>query len=337
MKTILRNSEGDFLTLRDGRLVFVYSHFTGGKSDDATAYLAGRFSEDGGCTWSEGDAIILANEGKQNVMSVTLRRLPSDEIALFYLAKHSRSHCLPMVRFSDDEMRSWSDPRTLVDVPGYYVLNNDRVTQLQSGRLVAPLSHHGLPDEDDFGSRVLCYYSDDNARTWQRSRSVLTCDAQGEPVGPQEPGLIELRDGRLMMFARTRLGCQYVAYSSDRGDTFTTLAPSNIRSPLSPASIKRIPATGDLIMLWNDQFDPDQPMAGPRTPFNVAVSEDDGNTWVHKKTLADDPDGWYCYTAIKFIDDRILLGHCAGNRAEKTGLSRTQITEISLDWLYDRK
>ena len=47
-----RNSEGDFVTLKDGRLLFVYTHFTGGGGDHSSAYLAGRYSSDGGKSWS---------------------------------------------------------------------------------------------------------------------------------------------------------------------------------------------------------------------------------------------------------------------------------------------
>ncbi len=44
-----RNSEGDFINLKDGRILFVYSHYYGtSSSDHATAYLAGRYSDDGG-------------------------------------------------------------------------------------------------------------------------------------------------------------------------------------------------------------------------------------------------------------------------------------------------
>ncbi|MBT5061474.1 MAG: exo-alpha-sialidase, partial [Verrucomicrobia bacterium] len=70
-----RNSEGDFIQLRDGRLLFVYSHFTDGTSDHASAFLASRISSDGGQTWSDKDAIILSNEGGFNIMSVSLLRL----------------------------------------------------------------------------------------------------------------------------------------------------------------------------------------------------------------------------------------------------------------------
>src|SRR5687768_7695305 len=47
-----RNSEGAFITLKDGRLLFIYTHFTGGGSDHAAAHLASRSSRDGGKTWT---------------------------------------------------------------------------------------------------------------------------------------------------------------------------------------------------------------------------------------------------------------------------------------------
>ena len=56
---------------------------------------------------------------------------------------------------------------------------------------------------------------------------------------------------------------------------------------------------------------------------------------IKTKTIENDPDGWYCYTAIDFVGDDVLLGHCAGNRKEYNGLETTQITRLSLNWIYD--
>src|SRR5258706_11098155 len=76
-----RNSEGDFIALKGGILMFVYSRFTGGAADDARAHLAAIYSGDGGKTWSLRYEPILENEGKKNVMSVSLLRLAENEIA----------------------------------------------------------------------------------------------------------------------------------------------------------------------------------------------------------------------------------------------------------------
>jgi hypothetical protein len=97
--------------------------------------------------------------------------------------------------------------------------------------------------------------------------------------------------------------------------------------------VKRIPGTGHLLLVWNDHRGVAEKYKGKRTPFNVAISKDEGKSWEKVKTLEDDPDGWYCYTAIAFVGDRVLLGHCAGD--SKVGrLNRTQITSFPVSWLY---
>jgi Neuraminidase (sialidase) len=335
-----RNSEGDFITLRDGRIMFIYTHFTGGAGDHAAAHLAARFSEDGGKTWSERDAVIVPNEGKWNVMSVSLLRLADGRIALFYLEKNSTKDCRPVVRISSDEAKTWSEPVQIVPDAevDYYVLNNDRVIELQrgphKGRLIAPLAQHSFTDNKLPPGKATCYFSDDAGATWQRSSSTLTHDADGRRINLQEPGVVELNDGGLLMFIRTPERSQYLAQSTDGGQTWSPPAPSSIRSPLSPASMERIPTTGDLLLVWNDHENIPASLKDKRTPLAAAISTDDGRTWTSRKMIEDDPEGWYCYTAIHFVDDYILLAYCAGKQ-RKDGLNTTQITRFRTGWLYE--
>lgn len=337
-----RNSEGDFITLKDGRILFVYTHFTGGAADHSSAYLAGRYSSDGGKTWTQKDQTIIENDGKQNIMSVSLLRLQSGQIALFYARKNSIHDLLPVMRLSNDEGAHWSKPVDIISAGqgGYYVLNNDRVIQMKSGRIVIPLAlHQNLKGSDRFNpnARFLCYYSDDNGKTWQRGQDVVVEKQPGskQPY-MQEPGVVELKDGRLMGFCRTNGGSQYVAYSQDGGKSFSELKSSKIISPVSPASIERIPATGDLLMVWNNHRDIDPKLRGKRTPLSVAVSKDEGKTWEHIQNIEDNPNGWYCYTAIEFTQDGVLLGHCAGDRTKNNGLAESQITLIPLSTIYEK-
>jgi sialidase-1 len=332
-----RSSEGDFIELKDGRVLLVYTHFTDGGSDHATAHLAGRVSHDGGLTWSDKDDLVLANEGKYNIMSVSLLRLQNGDIALFYLRKNSLNDCRPLMRLSVDEAVTWGKPvEVITDQIGYYVLNNDRVIQLSEGRLICPVALHNLSEYEkpDWAGLLMCYFSDDRGKTWRRSRSVLKgARSDGARVMLQEPGVIELRDGRLMMWARTDDGSQYLSWSHDQGDSWTQPIPSGIKSPRSPASIERIPGRGDLLMVWNDHDEIPEKLKGQRTPFNLALSHDEGKTWAESRVLEDDPNGWYCYTAIDFIGERVLLGHSAGDR-RTGGMNSLQITSFDIDWLY---
>ena len=167
-----RNSEGSFMPLRDGRIMFAYSRYYGKSShDNATADIAVRYSSDKGRTWTDKDEIVIKNHGGMNVMSVSLLRLQSGEIAMFYLVKNSTKDCRPVMRRSFDEGKTWSEPTMCItDEVSYFVLNNDRVIQLKNGRLLFAVSKHAFDGSkfDNLG-RVTTYTSDDNGKTWQFS------------------------------------------------------------------------------------------------------------------------------------------------------------------------
>src|SRR5687767_1703961 len=118
-----RNSEGDFVVLKDGRVLFVYTHFTGGTGDHAAAHLAARVSTDGGLTWSDRSETVVGREGQMNAMSVSLLRLKDGRVALSYLVKNSTDDCRSYVRFSSDEAKTWGGPKLCMPEDGYFVVN----------------------------------------------------------------------------------------------------------------------------------------------------------------------------------------------------------------------
>ncbi len=332
-----RHSEGAFVTLRDGRVLFCYTEFTGGAADESPAHLVGIESADGGRTWGRPREIV-ANDGGSNVMSVSLLRLKSGRLALFYLRKDSWLECRPYLRTSDDEGATWSEPRRIGSAPGYFVLNNDRVVQLASGRLIVPLAWHRSRGEDpetsrSFDARAIDIWllSDDDGATWREARTWWAL-----PVvtgsGLQEPGVVELGDGSLLCFARTDQGQQWEMRSTDGGERWTAPVAGPLASPLSPASIKRLPGSDRLLAVYNDHSGRFAFPKGKRTPLVAAVSDDGGRTWTGHRAIEDDPDGWYCYTALHFVGDQVLLGYCAGD-SKVGGLNRLRIRRIPLDWL----
>jgi Neuraminidase (sialidase) len=331
-----RNSECAFVTIRDGSILMVYSHFYGKSSNDyATANLSSRRSRDGGVTWTTADSIVVPNEGGMNVMSVSLLRLAGGRIALFYARKNAHADCIPMVRFSDDEAVTWSEPKPCItDEPGYYVLNNDRVIQLAGGRLLMPVSRHQTPTQPwQSRGRIFCYFSDDEGRTWNRGEEIPNPDT----VMTQEPGVVELRDGRIMMFMRTDAGVQYLSYTMDKGMHWSPAQRSSIVSPVSPASIKRVPGSKTLVMLWNLNDGSDPELKGKRTPLAIAISRNEGRTWIKPRMLETDRDGWYCYTALHFTSEgHLLAGYCAGSQRKRTKLAQTDVSLIDLKKLYGR-
>lgn len=328
-----RNSEGDFVRLKDGRWLFVYTHFTGGAGDHARAFLASRESSDDGKTWSTTDTRVVGDEGGFNVMSVSLLRLKSGEMALFYLRKNSLQDCRPVMRLSHDEARTWSDPlECITDHVGYYVVNNSRVIELDCGRLVLPTALHEVAAGRLGPGRIVVYLSDDMGKSWRRSDSVLDTNAAGSRVNFMEPGVVEVNAHRTLMVIRTKLGRQYFSESMDQGQTWATPQPSPLISSEAPATIVRIPSTSDLLAVWDDLSNepPKVRLAQPpvRRPLVAALSRDGGHSWERSKLLEDLPGHGYCYTAIAFARERVLLAYCAHKSAY--GLETTQISSFAL-------
>jgi Neuraminidase (sialidase) len=206
---------------------------------------------------------------------------------------------------------------------------------LESGRLVVPAARHSLPGEE-FKSRgsALCYVSDDAGQTWRASDTVLEAP-QGSKSGLQEPLVVELHDGRLWMLCRTDQGCQMESFSEDGGITWSPVAKTGIVSPVSPATVERVPGREALLLVWNDHRDVAPELQGKRTPLVAAASFDKGATWQNRTVLEDLPTGWYCYTAMFFAADHVLLAYCAGDTATEGGLNRARIVRLPLDRLVD--
>ena len=326
-----RNSEGDFVTLNDGRILFAYTRFMNSSSDHAPAQIMGRFSDDGGQIWSEKDHLIVANEGDQNVMSVSFLRLQNGDLGLFYARKNSLVDLIPMMRISRDEAQSWSEPRPVItDQKGYFVLNNDRVIQLESGRILVPVSLHNTPNGQwSHRGEIRCYYSDDSGVTWKRGQSVPAPSG----VITQEPGVTELRDGRILMNIRANHGVQYKSYSHDHGLTWSLAEPTTIPSPIAPASIERLSGTGDLILAWNLNG-----KSGPgyfkskRTPLTISISKDEGMTWGNIQPLESSTHASYAYTAIHQVGEYVLFGYYI-KQDDKPGYD-LRIRRLSLDEIY---
>ncbi len=140
----LRNSEGDFVQLDSGPPALRVYPLRWGRRRPRPAHLAARISDDDGATWSQDDCIVLPNEAAMNVMSVSPMRPVDGRIALLYLRKESVTDCRPYLRYSEDEARTWSQSVKVIpdEDAAYYVVNNDRLIQLKTGRLVAPAALH---------------------------------------------------------------------------------------------------------------------------------------------------------------------------------------------------
>lgn len=82
-----------------------------------------------------------------------------------------------------------------------------------------------------------------------------------------------------------------VSESVDDGLTWSLPQTTGLRTPESCPELTRIPASGDLLMIWNNApYDPGfRSHYGKRSPLTAAVSRDEGRTWEHVRDIETDP------------------------------------------------
>ncbi|WP_417849508.1 exo-alpha-sialidase [Thalassoglobus sp.] len=324
-----RYTEGSIVRLANGNLLYAATEFIGGGSDFATAHIVGKESSDLGRTWSD-SRVLQKSTGNMNVMSVTLKRLNAphdDTIALFYLEKNSHEDLRLYVRFSKDEAKTFGERILATTTPGYHVMNNDRVVQLSTGRLLAPVA--STPNVQGGGHFICrCWFSDDFGQTWQESEGKIDLPKRGA----MEPEVIELKDGRVMMIIRTQLGTISTSFSEDGGNHWSE--PSHLEgiiAPEAPSTIRRIPSTGDLLLVWNNTFKDGEGHGGKRTPLTAAISSDEGKTWKHVKNLESNLDQTYSYISLIFVRNRAVMSHWVG----EGGKLSSQYRSLPVSWFYD--
>ncbi len=300
-----RASEGDLIATKEGGLLAVYSHYyTGVGHDGSPARLVGRISRDGGKTWGKPWTVADRDEGSQgNVMSVSLLRGRNDDLLMVY---YDRTPDMPakgmVLRRSPDDGRTWGK-RIVVTPTGNanrHVANNACLTRLVGGRIV-------LAAREYVGGIRWPYacYSDDDGRSWKAGQHVPDpglSPKQKQLQNVNEPSLCQLADGRLLMTMRSVAGGQFFAWSKDEGETWSKPVLSPLRGICSPAIVRRIPDSDDVLAVWTYGY-------SGRTPLVSAVSSDGGRTWRHLKLLEQSQYHGYCYAACAFVGDRVVLAY----------------------------
>lgn len=316
-----RATIGDMLPLADGRLYLTYTeYYTGEAWDRSPSRINRRLSDDGGRTWSEpgtilgGDGVkalsssLLHGQNGDLLMSFSVEN--TDSIKRFAARVGQTVRADPGVDFSHhwscrstDQGESWDDfvCITADDPHGGSAYNmNGRMVRLPEGRILQPCYGRGW-------RLVFCYLSDDDGRSWQRGHNSPEADftsasEEAAQWGILEPCVVELRDATLKMFIRSLTGFQYVCTSADRGETWSQPKPEPaLPSGNSPAIVKSIPSTGDLLIVWN------RCSIMERCPLSAAVSRDGGQTWESPKQVERHRGYSYALPSMTIHEDRVLL------------------------------
>ncbi|MBP9989167.1 MAG: exo-alpha-sialidase [Ruminococcus sp.] len=339
-----RNSEGDFIRLDDGTILFAYSRYTGTDADDdCPCDIAGMISTDNGESFSPLPELLVTAKAHNtlNIMSVTLRRLFDGTVALFYLCKKG-SQSEYYLRKMEKNSIKFGAPICCIPKKDniYYVVNNCRVEILEDGRVLIPAARHQIRNENEtdyFGScQIFC--GDKNGENWTEYSEIIEMQNPGySHTGLQEPGLCRPADGRLYAYFRTDRCFQYESFSSDEGKTWTVPNASRFTSATSPMLITKNPYSGIYYAFWNPvpnyngRITNGKWVHDGRFPFVMAQSEN-GIDFSPLKALEDKPDHGYCYPSVLFLNEKeFLISYCCGGEEDGNCLTRLRLRKAEIE------
>lgn len=283
---------GDLIKINDKKILCVSSRFHT-LDDFGQADFVSKTSDNNGDNWNS-EVHFKANMGGINIMSPNLLRIDQNKVMFVYLNKPDRKTIDIYMQTSSDNANTFGEPKKISTVHGYQVLNNARIVRLKRGRIILPIS---ILDANGL-FQTFCYYSDNSGETWQTS-SILSSD-----ISLMEPSVVELGNGDLLMTIRTKEGAVYFSKSTDKGKTWANLYHSELVSPESPSTI--LSYKNKLLIFWNEtKYVPNN--YRNRSPLNMAISEDNGQTWNMVGKLETDLNFQYSYVSAFVENDEIYI------------------------------
>lgn len=332
-ETVKRNSEGSFIRLRDGRIMYAYTEYVGtGGGDHDWAQISAIYSSDEGETWGNKRVLLEPREEDKNIMGVSFLRMANGDLGMFFSRKTGEFCRMNLVR-SADEGETWYGDIVCCD-EGYYVINNDRVLRLKNGNILFPANLHVRPVGGYSVQYIFC--SEDDGKTWRKLGEPVSHPFPDSTTGLQESGLFQYDDESLWAWARTRSGSQFMMYSEDGGVTWSSPCGSELfTGPDSPMQVKRVgPFT---VAIFNPKpryygrIEVESQETGKklwgRTPFVCLVSRDGGRTFLDGYLLEDDPANAYCYPAVFEGDGYFLTAYYHSNDSGVC-LSSCKLTKV---------
>lgn len=253
--------------------------------DSPKAYFVAASSDDGGRTWSKPRLVIDAPDAPTGLeVSVLVGNFWTDPTGRLWLFYDQSLHMFDgraglwavTCDNPDAEEPVWSAPRRI-----WHGMTLNKPTVLGNGDWLLPISlwtrdRIGVPELREHGHRDLdevrmanLFVSTDQGRTWSRRGGVRVPQTDFD-----EHMVVELKDGRLWLLARTTYGLAE-SFSSDQGRTWSAAQPSKIQNVSSRFFIRRL-TSGSLLLVKNGPIDQ---RLKSRSHLTAFLSEDEGRTW----------------------------------------------------------
>ncbi|MBI1318035.1 MAG: neuraminidase (sialidase) [Candidatus Hydrogenedens sp.] len=248
--------------------------------------------------WSEPFRIAKINETAH--WNPVLFRDAEDEIHLFFKIGPEIPFWQTYWMSSEDNGQTWSEPVELVpgDQGGRGPVRSAPIV-LSDGSWLAPASTE-YQGWFPFADR-----STDHGETWDRSEN-FTCDKDAlGGTNAIQPTLWESEKGHVHALLRTQYGYIWKTESKDYGKTWAPVEKTELPNNNSGIEALRLP-DGRVLLCYN----PVGGNWGDRTPLDLAISSDDGETWKTVAHVEDDADkdSEFSYPSMKMsVDGKSVL------------------------------
>jgi sialidase-1 len=262
-------------------------------ADQGRTWSAMQVIEHAGPRWSSANAATAVDRQTGRIWLLYLRCKPNRDTNT---ARPGTDDNQTLVRYSDDNGKTWSSPtdltaatrdmkdpqwRTTVVGPGGMI-------QDSKGRLVAAAWRYG-----PFG--VFAIFSEDHGRTWQRGQMCPGSECNDG----NEDQLVELADGRILLdFRHESKSYRGLAESRDGGRTFGKprhgVAVTPVCCAIERWTLKSAGDDRDRI-LWTGPKGPD------RKNLVARISYDEGQTFSNERLIAAAP---AAYSDLAILKDK---------------------------------
>lgn len=295
----------------NGDLVSAFFGGTREGASDVCIYVCRK--EKGSDKWTDP---AMAADG---VLSPTLRKAcynpvlyqkTNGPLYLFYKIGNKVSDWTGYLKMSDDGGRTWSKAYQLPE--GYLGPVKNKIVDVD-GKSIAPSStegngwkvHFEIAEDDGRKTHIVGPIAASEAvLTQNQEKTASTTDNDIEAgensaattVQAIQPSILKHKDGRLQILCRTRNGKIATAWSSDKGETWTPLTLTGLPNNNSGTDAVTL-QDGRQVLIYNAVATQPGQKKGPRTPLNIAVSND-GINWKMVLTLEDSPISQYSYPSI---------------------------------------
>ncbi|MBX7259935.1 MAG: exo-alpha-sialidase [Candidatus Hydrogenedentes bacterium] len=267
----------------DGQLLCAWFGGTEEKSDDVGIWLS-RFE---GGAWSNPVEVAKVNETPH--WNPVLFRESDGTIDLFFKVGREIPFWTTVWIRSKDGGRSWTKPDELVvaDQGGRGPVKNKPII-LSDGTWLAPAS------TEFKGWKAFADRSSDGGITWERSMDFPVDPAVVIGQGVIQPTFWESSPGKVHALLRSTGGSIGRTDSLDYGRTWSPVRLTSLPNPNSGIDALRLD-DGRVLLVYNPTTSKSW---GRRSPLNLAVSSDNGETWTDLTSLETEPGMEFSYPAI---------------------------------------